>query len=130
VLAAVAAGGALGSLARWAVGEVPAPGGGDFPWATFAVNVSGSFALGLLMVLVLEVLPPSRYLRPFIGVGVLGGYTTFSTYALDTRTLLADGRAGLAATYLFGTLVLGLAAVWAGAVCGRATVTHHVRRRR
>jgi CrcB protein len=83
-------------------------------------NVTGGFLLGLLMALALDVLPPSRYLRPFVGVGLLGGYTTFSTYALDIRNLVADGRTTLAAAYLVGTLVVGLAAVWAGTATGRA----------
>ena len=57
------------------------PAGQGFPWAIFAVNVSGSFVLGLLMVYVLDVWPPRRFLRPFLAVGLIGGYTTFSTYA-------------------------------------------------
>jgi CrcB protein len=127
VLLVVAAGGALGSLGRWALGElVPEPHGG-FPWATFLENVSGSFALGLLVVFLLDVWPPSRYLRPFLGVGVLGGFTTFSTYALDTRALLADGRAGLAGVYLFGTLLAALIAVWLGLAVARS-VTGTTRR--
>jgi CrcB protein len=123
VLVVVAAGGALGSLARWGLGEALAGSEGSFPWATFIVNVSGSFALGLLMVLVLEVWPPSRYVRPFLGVGVLGGYTTFSTYALDTRALVVAGRAPAAGLYLLGTLAVGLVAVWAGIALARAVAT-------
>ena len=108
VLAAVAAGGALGSLARWGLGEAVGSGSTAFPWATFTENVSGSLALGVLMVLVVEVRPGSRYLRPFAGVGLLGGWTTFSTYALDTRTLLAHDRVATAVLYVGGSLVLGL----------------------
>jgi len=63
------------------------------------------------MVLVIERLPDRRLVRPFVGTGVLGGFTTFSTYVVDTRTLLAHGQPALAAAYLLGSLVLGLLAV-------------------
>ncbi len=63
-------------------------GSGRFPWATFVENVTGAFALGVLVVLAFARWPRSRYLRPFLGVGVLGGFTTFSTYALDIRISL------------------------------------------
>ena len=111
ILLVIGLGGALGSLARWSLGEWL---GGRFPWATLVENVSGWLALGVLIVLVVEVWPSSRHLRTFVGVGVLGGWTTFSTFALDVRRLLADGEALLASLYLLGTLVVGLAAVWGG----------------
>jgi CrcB protein len=114
VLAVVALGGALGSLARWGLTEAAGTRAGAVPWATVAENVSGSLALGVLMVLVAEVWPGSRYLRPFAGVGLLGGWTTFSTYALDARTLLAHDRAAAAVLYVGGSLVLGLVAVLVG----------------
>lgn len=111
VLAVIAAGGALGSLARWGLGEAWPHRPGRFAWATVAVNVSGCLLIGVLMVLVVEVWPPSRYVRPFLGVGVLGGYTTFSTYVLDARALLAAGRPLVAAGYLAGSPAAGLLAV-------------------
>ena len=114
VLAVIALGGALGSLARWGLGETAGTPAGDVPWATVVENVSGSLALGVLMVLVAEVWPSSRHLRPFAGVGLLGGWTTFSTYALDTRTLLAHDRPAAATLYVVGSLVLGLLAVLVG----------------
>jgi CrcB protein len=129
VLVAVALGGALGSLARWAVGELLPWSGDGFPWATFAENVSGCFALGALMVYLLDVWPPRRYLRPFLGVGVLGGYTTFSTYLLEARTLLADDRVPLALGYLGGSVLAGLVAVWLG-VAGARLLTRPRRRGR
>ena len=122
VLLVIALGGALGSLARWGVGELVPWSGTGFPWATFAANVSGSFALGVLMVLLLEVWPPSRYLRPFVGVGVLGGYTTFSTAMLEMRDLLADGQTVTASAYLAASLAVGLAAVALGIVLARLAV--------
>ena len=88
VLLVIGAGGALGSLARWGVSHLLPWSGDTFPWATFLENVSGGLALGMLMVLLLDVWPPHRYLRPFLGVGLLGGYTTFSTYMLEARDLL------------------------------------------
>jgi CrcB protein len=119
VVAVVAVGGALGSLGRWGLSLGLDASPGLFPWATFVENVSGGFALGVLMVLVLDVWPASRYVRPFFGVGILGGYTTFSTYMLDTRSLVVDDHLLLAAVYLLGTLVAGLASVWAGVVVAR-----------
>lgn len=124
ILLVIAAGGALGSLARWGLGQVLADRGGDFPWATFLENVTGALALGVLMVFVVEVWPPTRYVGPFLGIGVLGGYTTFSAYMLDTRELVDTGHASLAAVYLFGTLGLGLLAVWLGIVLARLAVAH------
>lgn len=109
VLLVVAAGGAVGGAARYLLNQWW--GGG--PWVTFAENVAGSLILGGLMVLLLEGLPPSRYARPFLGVGVLGGFTTFSTYIADAHDLLAQGG-GVATVYLFGTVAAGLLACWAG----------------
>jgi CrcB protein len=119
ILLVVSLGGALGSLARFAVSEAAPRPPWHLPWGTWVENVSGAFLLGMLMVFVLDVWPPSRYVRPFLGVGVLGGYTTFSTYMLDTRVLLADGQLPAALGYLFGTLLAGLAAVVAGALLAR-----------
>lgn len=119
VVLVVACGGALGSLARWAVGEALAGPPDRFPWATFLVNVTGASALGALMVLALAVWPASRYLRPFLGVGVLGGYTTFSAYLADARALVVADRVALAAAYVSSTLVTGLVAVWLGMILAR-----------
>jgi CrcB protein len=122
VLLVIAAGGALGSVARWGLGEAFADAVGSFPRATFVENVGGCFLLGVLMVFVVDVWPPSRYVRPFLGVGVLGGFTTFSTYLLDTRSLIDAHHGALASTYLFGTLAVGLLAVWAGIALTRGYV--------
>jgi CrcB protein len=122
LLAVIALGGGLGGLARWSLTLLVHPAPGRFPWATFAANVSGCLLMGVLMVVVLEVARPSRYLRPFLAVGVLGGYTTFSTFMLDVHGLVAGGQAALAATYLLGSLLAGLVAVWVGALAARAVV--------
>ena len=119
VLAVIGAGGALGSVGRWGVGELLPWSGTSFPWATFVVNASGALALGVLMVLVLEVWRPHRYVRPFVGIGLLGGWTTFSTYALEARDLLAVGRPATALAYVAASLVVGLLAVWLGMLAAR-----------
>lgn len=130
VLLVIGAGGALGSLARWGVGELVPSSSESFPWATFIENVSGGLALGVLMVFVLDVWPPHRYLRPFLGVGLLGGYTTFSTYMLDSRHLLAEGQVATAFAYLGGSLLAGLAAVWLGIASARLVASGSLHRRR
>lgn len=119
VLLVVAAGGVVGSLGRWGLAVALPPEPGAVPWATLAVNGLGAFLIGLLMVLVTDVRPDQQYIRPFWGVGVLGGFTTFSAYAVELRALLSAGDTGLAAAYLLGTLFLGLAAVTAGLLLGR-----------
>lgn len=109
----IAAGGALGALARHGVSlALPATG---FPWATLVVNLSGSLAIGVLMVLLTEVAGrPHRLARPFVGVGLLGGYTTFSTYAVDAHLLAGSGALVTAALYVLGTVLGALLAVEAG----------------
>jgi fluoride exporter len=121
VLAAIAAGGAAGALARWGlVTAWPARARG-FPWATLVTNVSGCLLIGVLMVLVTEVWSGRRLLRAFIGVGLLGGYTTFSTYTVDVTRLIGTGGAGArtALAYLAGTLAAALLAVHTGTVTTR-----------
>ncbi|GAA4614824.1 hypothetical protein GCM10023195_64920 [Actinoallomurus liliacearum] len=119
VLAAISLGGGLGSVARYLISQALHVSPGRFPWATFTINLSGCLAIGLLMVLVLDVWPPNRYVRPFFGVGVLGGYTTFSTFAVELRTLAAHGSWGIAAAYALGSLLGGFAAVWCGMTLAR-----------
>ena len=107
-LAAVGAGGALGGLCRWLLGDW-VPDGAGFPWTTFGINVVGSVLLALLPALI----APRRSHRwaLFLGPGVLGGFTTLSAYGEQTRALIADGHAGVAASYYLGTLAACLLAV-------------------
>jgi CrcB protein len=119
VVAVIALGGGLGALARYGLGQ-PWPAG-TFPWATFTVNTLGCFLIGVLMVLIGEVWPAHRLVRPFLGVGVLGGFTTFSTYAAETRALLQPGTVAIAFAYLAGTLLAAMLAVIAGVWLTRAT---------
>ncbi|MFC9787833.1 fluoride efflux transporter CrcB [Rhodococcus sp. NPDC127528] len=114
LLAVVAAGGALGSLARYGVAQVIPVQAGQLPWATLITNVVGCFLIGVLMVVITEVWTAHRLLRPFLGVGILGGFTTFSTYAVEVRGLLADGHYPLAFGYLAGSVIAALTAALAG----------------
>lgn len=119
VLAVIAAGGALGATARFAA-ETALPQGSPaaFPWATLLVNVLGCLLIGVLMWFVLEAWGERRYARPFLGVGVLGGFTTFSTYAAESRGLLVAGSWASAVLYLVGSVLLGLLAVRVGYLLG------------
>lgn len=122
ILLVIAAGGAAGAIARWAVLEAFPHRLGAVPWSTVSINASGSLLLGVLMVVVVDVMPDQRLVRPFLGVGVLGGYTTFSTAALDVHELLRTGHAAPAAAYLAVSVVSSLVAVWVGLVATRALV--------
>lgn len=119
VLAAIAAGGALGAPARYEVTRLIHVPEGGFPWGTFWVNISGSLVLGFLLVLIIERLPPSRFLRPFLAVGFLGAYTTYSTFMVEADLLVKDGHGATAAVYLIVSALAGFAAVWVGIVGGR-----------
>jgi Integral membrane protein possibly involved in chromosome condensation len=128
VLGAVATGGIVGALARFGVQQAFPFAPDKFPWATFAVNTTGCLLIGVLMVLIAEVWTGRPLLRPFLGVGVLGGFTTFSAYALDVERAVSAGAARTALLYLGGTLVAALLAVWAGAGLTDAAI-RTVRRR-
>lgn len=125
VVAVVALGGALGATARYALslGWPPQPGG--FPWATFWTNVVGCAVIGVFMVLITDVWAAHRLVRPFFGTGVLGGFTTFSTYAVDVQKLVDSGHPGTGLAYLAATLLAALTAVWLA-----ATATRRVLKRR
>lgn len=115
----ISAGGVLGALARYGLTMAFPPAPGRFPWATFAINVTGCLLIGALMVLVTEVWAGRRLVRPFLGVGVLGGYTTFSTYVVDIRGLVQSGAPLIAAVYLVGTVVAAIGAVYLGVAATR-----------
>ncbi len=131
VLAAVAAGGAIGAFARFSVGLAwPTPAGG-FPKATLFINVLGCALIGVLMVLITQGLATHRLARPFLGTGVLGGFTTFSTYAVDIERLVDAGEARTGLLYLVVTPLAALAAVWLAVVITRQAVrrqTHETHR--
>lgn len=118
---AISAGGAVGAVARYGLSlALPSPAGG-FPWATFTTNVSGCLLIGVLMVILTDVSwHPHRLARPFLGVGILGGFTTFSTYTVETQQLIVGGAPGVGFAYLFGTLAAALAAVQVAMMTTRA----------
>jgi CrcB protein len=121
-LAAIFAGGFLGAIARFGADEALAPAGSGWPWATFAVNVVGALALGYFTTRLQERLPPSAYRRPFLGTGLCGALTTFSTMQVELLRMLDDGRVGLALGYAGASLAAGAIAV--------ALATNVVRRAR
>ncbi|MFF4029647.1 fluoride efflux transporter CrcB [Streptomyces sviceus] len=119
VVAVVALGGALGATARYALSlHWPTPPGG-FPWATFWTNVIGCAVIGVFMVVVTDVRAAHRLVRPFFGTGVLGGFTTFSTYAVDIQKLVDHGRPATGLAYLAATLIAALTAVWLASTAAR-----------
>ncbi|ELP63505.1 fluoride efflux transporter CrcB [Streptomyces turgidiscabies] len=125
VVAVVAIGGAIGASARYAASLAwPAQTGG-FPWTTFWINVVGCAVIGVFMVVITETWAAHRLVRPFFGTGVLGGFTTFSTYAVDIRKLVDHGHPGTGLVYLAATLLAALTAVTLA-----ATATRRVLKRR
>ncbi|RPF28034.1 FluC/FEX family fluoride channel [Georgenia muralis] len=111
----IAAGGAAGAVGRYGIALWQPHGPGSFPWATFWTNVTGCLVIGVLMVLLTELGGrPHRLIRPFVGVGILGGFTTFSTYAVDVHELLGAGAPSTALVYMFATVAAALVAVEIG----------------
>jgi len=119
-LAAVAAGGALGAAARWTVDRVVESAGGTVPVATLAVNIAGCLFMGLLVSYVLAHPARHRLWQPFLGVGVLGGFTTFSAFAADLVLHARDAEWAWALAYLVATVGGSLLAVVVGVAAGRA----------
>jgi len=121
-LAAIFAGGVIGALARLGLVEAFPFTPGQWPWATFSANVVGALALGYFATRLQERLPLSAYRRPFLGTGLCGALTTFSTLQLELLQMLDHGNGGLAAGYAAASIVAGLLAI--------ALTTNLVRRAR
>ncbi|MEE1785675.1 fluoride efflux transporter CrcB [Streptomyces sp. SP17BM10] len=122
-VAVIAVGGAIGAVARYAAGLAWTGGGQSaFPWTTLLINVVGCAVIGVFLVAVTEGRPAHPLLRPFFGTGVLGGFTTFSTYAVDIRRLVEADRLGPGLAYLGLTLVGALLAVWTAAAVTRRLI--------
>jgi CrcB protein len=111
-LAAIFAGGALGSVARAALATVTVPDPARWPWPTFIVNIVGAFLLGYFTTRLLERLPLSSYRRPLLGTGLCGGLTTFSTMQVETVKMIEHGHWVLAASYTVVSITLGFLAVY------------------
>jgi fluoride exporter len=127
VLGVIAVGGVMGAEARYAVGFALPHTTAAWPWATLVVNAVGSFLIGVLMVVIVELLEAHRLVRPFLGVGVLGGFTTFSTYAVDALFLTSTGRVGVAVYYMVLTPVVAVLACAVGAMLARVLARRSVR---
>ncbi len=122
VVGVIALGGVIGAVARYEAGLWWPTRPGAFPWTTFGINVLGCALIGVLLVLVTDVFTRQRLLRPLLGTGVLGGFTTFSTYAVDIQRLVATDHAGLALADLVATVLAALAAVTAATRLTRSAV--------
>lgn len=133
LVAVAAVGGVLGAEARYGIGLAVPHGSRQLPWSTVIVNASGCLLIGALMVVLLELTSPHRLVRPFLGVGVLGGYTTYSTFTVDVQRLVVDHRPLLALGYIIVTLLACAAAVWLSTIitlaAGRAVLAARARRR-
>jgi len=118
---AVGAGGAIGAMARHGVGAMSLRLlGPNFPWATLTVNVIGSAAMGLFIAWLVSKEPHSSVVRAFVATGVLGAFTTFSTFALDAVTLYRDKSLTIAGAYVAASVVLSIAGLFAGLAAGKA----------
>ncbi|MFI1768553.1 fluoride efflux transporter CrcB [Streptomyces sp. NPDC020800] len=122
VLTVVAAGGATGACARYAAALLWPTGKADFPWTTLGVNAVGCLIIGVFLVAITEGWTAHPLLRPFFATGVLGGFTTFSTYCVDIERLVREDRAGVALAYLAATVVFAMVAVKIGVVIARRAV--------
>jgi CrcB protein len=120
-LVAIAGGGALGALARfWVSSGVYQLLGKSFPWGTLTVNVVGSFAMGFLLVLFLERLAAAPEWRAAVLVGFLGAFTTFSTFSIETLTLMEQGELSKALLNVLVSVLLCVAACWLGLILARS----------
>ncbi len=120
---AVASGGALGAMARYGVSRAAVHLlGPNFPWGTIAANVTGSFAMGFLIVWLARTEPHSAAMRAFLTVGLLGAFTTFSTFSLDVVTLYRDRTLTIAGAYLAASVILSVIGLLGGMTLGRQTL--------
>jgi CrcB protein len=122
IYALAALGGALGALARWGLAAALPHSPGAWPWSTLLVNLVGCLLIGVLLAVLLARFAHSPWLRPFLAVGVLGGFTTYSTFAVDVVRLTGAGHDLLAVAYVLASVLGGVGAVVVGLVIGRVAV--------
>ena len=122
IVSSLAVGGALGAVSRYAISLALPTETGRFPWGTFVINVSGSFVLGFLLIMLIEQFPMGRLARPVIGTGFIGAYTTFSTFMVEAVLLVRAGDPVPALGYLGASLVVGLASVLVGMLVARVAL--------
>jgi CrcB protein len=129
VTAAVMIGGVLGAEARYGLSVAAPHASAGFPWSTVYTNIIGCFCLGILMSLLNQLSSPHRLVRPLLGIGVLGGFTTFSTFTVDAERLIEHHRAGIAGLYVLCTLATAAAAVAAATIAAQLAARSVYRRR-
>lgn len=124
VVLASAAGGTLGTIARYAVGVISLRLlGSGFPYGILFINISGSFLIGVFAELFALRWNASQEMRAFLTVGICGGYTTFSTFSLDFSVLLGRGHLLLGLLYVFASVIVGILALYGGLYLIRAIYT-------
>jgi CrcB protein len=112
--------GLIGVFSRYGINLIAgSPGSGEFPWGTFLINMSGSLLIGIVYVLAIEKSMLSDDLKTGLMVGLLGGFTTFSAFSLESMALFKNGNVGLASIYLFGSSFLGISLAFCGAYVAR-----------
>jgi CrcB protein len=120
VLLAVALGGALGSIARYGADKlIERRSFSIFPWSTFTINATGCLLIGVVVAAFVDRHHTPAWIRAGLVMGVLGGYTTFSTFAQEGLSLFEEGRSEVALAYLLGSMITGVVAVYAGTRLGR-----------
>ncbi len=128
LVGAVFVGGCAGGAARFGVTETWPVAASGFPWPTLAVNLAGAFVLALLLVFADTVLPPTAFVRPLLGTGFCGAWTTFSAIVVDADRLVAHDRIVLGAGYVVASIGGGLVAALLGSMLGRFTVSGRANR--
>jgi CrcB protein len=128
LLGVIALGGAAGGVARYEVSRALASPSGGVPWATFLANTAGCFTLAVLLVVIADRWPPHRYLRPLLGIGFLGAFTTFSTWVVDGDRLVRHEHWAAATGFLLGGLAAGVGATALGLAVGRLAAHRGPRR--
>lgn len=126
VLVAIACGGAIGTTLRAGLGQLSPVASPQFPATTLGINLVGSFALGLIVVVLVERFGPAPRLQPFLTTGILGGFTTFSTFTVDSVQLVRHDRIGTALEYVAVSTIVGVAAALVGIAAGRWFVERSV----